>query len=505
MDKQNKTTEEKIEYLSKQEQGRAAFAALKDALQLINLEKSKTITSNTFNKENLRTYLRNPGTESNQKSLRKLSNYLYNVSHVYRRMVNYKAEQITCKSWTAYPILDLAQEVDAETMKQEYGRIIRIVNNMHMEQQILKMMLRAWKNDISVGYIYGDPEKDGSFYIHPLDLDYVRIYSSSFYQGVLGVAFDMSYFRTYPDDLEYYDKEFQKLYRQYENDNIRWKELPIEKTICIKINIDNLDFPLVPFASLLEEIINLEDLQAVQNVVDELGAYKLLWAKIGTLKGTNQPDDFEIDLDLAADFYNKLLDIVPDGVTLGMSPMDLELIDFGKNSAADDVNTLSKAYSSLIESNGSIVLNSNRITNSESFKKAMLVECLDAMKPIQQINAWLNLYLRNTYKIENWMVEYSDISPYFVEDRIKLLKEAGGMSLPVKLEYYSLLGGNPAKERGMSALEKALGLGITDWNQPLVSSNTQSGDVSDGDTGAPTKDETEISADGVASRDKASK
>ena len=79
------------------------------------------------------------------------------------------------------------------------------------------MMLRAWKNDISVGYIYGDPEKDGSFYIHPLDLDYVRIYSSSFYQGVLGVAFDMSYFRTYPDDLEYYDKEFQKLYRQYED------------------------------------------------------------------------------------------------------------------------------------------------------------------------------------------------------------------------------------------------------------------------------------------------
>lgn len=500
-----KTINEKIEYLSKQEQGKKAFAALKDALQLINLEKGKTITSSTFNKENLRSYLRNPGTESNQQSLRKLSNYLYNVSHVYRRMINYKAEQITCKSWTAYPVLESSESVDDNTLVEEYMRITRIVNNMHMEQQILKMMLRAWKNDISVGYIYGDPEKDGSFYIHPLDLDYVRIYSSSFYQGVLGVAFDMSYFRTYPDDLEYYDKEFQKLYRQYESDNIRWKELPIEKTICIKINIDNLDFPLVPFASLLEEIIDLEDLQAVQNVVNELGAYKLLWAKIDTLQGTNQPDDFEIDLDLAGDFYNKLLSIIPDGVTLGLSPMDLELIDFGKNSTADDVNTLNQAYQQLIETNGSLVLNSNRITNSESFKKAMMVECLDAMKPVQQINAWLNLYLRNTYKVENWAVEFSDVSPYFVEDRIKALKEAGGMSLPVKLEYYSLLGGNPAKERGMSVLERALGLGATDWNQPLVSSNTQSGSKSDNETGAPEKDETEISADGVASRDKASK
>jgi len=99
------------------------------------------------------------------------------------------------------------------------------------------------------------------------------------------------------------------------------------------------------------------------------------------------------------------------------------------------------------------------------------------------------------------MVEYSDISPYFVEDRIKLLKEAGGMSLPVKLEYYSLLGGNPAKERGMSVLEKALGLGTTEWNQPLVSSNTQSGNASDKE-GAPIKDGDDLSDEGVATRDK---
>lgn len=38
-----KTTQEKIEYLSKQEQQRNAFAQLKDALQLINLEKIKPL------------------------------------------------------------------------------------------------------------------------------------------------------------------------------------------------------------------------------------------------------------------------------------------------------------------------------------------------------------------------------------------------------------------------------------------------------------------------------
>ena len=499
-----KSTKEKIEYLSKLEQQREAFDALKGAVQLINLEKNRNITSSTYSRDNLRSYLQAPATETNQKNLRKLSDFLYNISHVYKRMVKYKAEQITCKSWIAYPIVSISEDNDVEKIKQDYENVSRIVTNMHMETQILKLMLRAWKHDIVYGYVYGDPSGDEGFYIHPLDPDYCRIYGADFHSGVLHIAYDMSYFRTYPDDLEYFDKEFQKLYNQYEKDNIKWKELPIEKTLCFKINIDNLDYPIVPFSGLLEEIINLEDLQAVQNVVDELGAYKLIWAKIPTISGTKDIDDFAIDLNLANEFYKKLLGIIPDGVNLAMSPMDLDTIDFNANSTAEDTNTLNKAYQNLIETNGSIVLNSNRITHSEAFKKAMMVECIDAMKPVDQINAWINLYLKNNHGIENFIVEFSDCSPYFVDEKIKTLKEAGQYGMPLKLEYASLLNMTPMKERGMSFLESALGLGVTDWTAPLVSSNTQNGlsENGDGSEGAPVKDDTDISSDGVATRDK---
>ena len=499
-----KSTQEKIEYLSKQEQQREAFDVLKGALQLINLERNRNITSNTYSRENLRTYLQAPATETNQKNLRKLSDFLYNISHIYKRMIKYKAEQITCKSWVAYPLVSLLEENDEEKIKQDYENVCRIVTNMHMETQILKLMIRAWKHDVVYAYVYGDPSTDEGFYIHPLDPDYCRIYGADFHSGVLHVAYDMSYFRTYPDDLEYFDKEFQTLYKQYEKDSIKWKELSVEKAFALKINIDNLEYPIVPFSGLLEEIINLEDLQAVQNVVDELGAYKLIWAKIPTISGTKDVDDFAIDLNLANEFYKKLLTIIPEGVNLAMSPMDLDTIDFNKNSAADDTNTLNKAYQNLIETNGSIVLNSNRITNSESFKKAMMVECIDAMKPVDQINAWANLYLKNNHGIENFIVEFSDVSPYFVEDRIKTIKEASQYGLPVKLEYASLLHETPMKERGMSYLENMLGLGVTDWTRPLISSNVQNGNPENGDgaDGAPTKDSTDISADGVSTRDK---
>lgn len=497
-----KTTKEKIEYLSNQEKQSAYFAKLKDILQLINLEKNKNITTNIYNKDNLRSYLRAPSTETNQKNLRNISDFLYIVSHIYRRMINYKAEQITCQSWTAYPITSLVDDNDQESILQEYDRVIGIVNNMKMESQILKLMLRAWRHDVAYGYCYGDPEGDGSFYIHPLNPDYCRVYSVSYFGGVLGVAYDMSYFRTYPDDLEYFDKEFQKLYHQYENDNIKWKELPIEKAFALKINIDNLDYPIPPFSGLFEEIIDLEDLQSVQNVVDELSAYKMIWAKIPTIPGSNEPDDFAIDLNLANDFYRKLSAVVPDGVTLAMSPMDLDTLEFTGNTAAENTNTLNKAYQNLIETNGSIVLNSNRITNSESFKKAMMVECMDAMKPVTQLNNWINLYLKLNHNVENIVVEFSDVSPYFVDDQIKVVKEAAQYGLPVKLEYVSLLKMTPKKERGMAFLESALGLATTDWVNPLISSNVQGGSDPSNTGGAPTKDGGDLSDEGVKSRDK---
>ena len=70
------TEKERIEALSREEKNRAAFAALKDALSLIDLTKNKNITYQTYSRENLRSYLKNPASDGNAKSLRKLSNYL---------------------------------------------------------------------------------------------------------------------------------------------------------------------------------------------------------------------------------------------------------------------------------------------------------------------------------------------------------------------------------------------------------------------------------------------
>ena len=499
---QNMDTNKQIHSLEDEEKKkRAAFASeLKNALQFFDPERPPNKITSTYSRESLRTYLRNPATDANNKNLRKLSNYLYTVSHVYRRMVNYKAHQINCKTWTAYPIVNMVEENDEESILKEYERVVNIVTNMHMETQIYKLMLSLWKNGVVYGYIYGDPEGEGSFYIHVLDPDYCKISCASYDNGVLGFLFDMTYFNSNVEQLEYYDKEFQTLYKQYQNDNVKWKQLPIERTICLKIDLDNLDYSIPPLSGLLEQIISLTDLQAAQDELDSLQNYKMVWGKLDTISGTKSPDDFAVDLDLALAFMKKINAALPENVAYALSPLDLDTIEFKDNDASDS-NVLSKAYSNVIESNGSIIMNSNKITNSTAFKLAMKVECEDAMAPTTQLNAWLKFYLKYNHNVETITVEFSDISPYFIDDEIEKYTKLAGLGLPIKSELSSMINANPQKSFGMDFLERQLlKLGIERWNNPLVSSAVQSGNPSDAG-GAPKKEDGDLSDEGEATRD----
>lgn len=495
-DKQNKLIDDE-EYKK-----RVAFAnELKKALQLFNPESPPNKTTSTYSRSSLRTYLQNPSTDSNNKNLRKLSDYLYTISHVYRRMINYKAHQIDCKTWTAYPVVGMVEENDEESILSEYERVVNIVTNMHMETQIYKLMLSFWKHGVVYGYTYGDPEKEGSFYIHLLDPDYCKISCASYDHGVLGFLFDMSYFNTNADQLEYYDKEFTTLYNQYQSDKIKWKQLPIERVVCFKADPDNLLYAIPPLSGLMEQIISLTDLQAAQDEIDSLQNYKMIWGKIDTISGTKSPDDFSVDLDLAIAFMKKLATALPENVAYGVSPLELDTIEFKDNDASDS-NVLSKAYMNVIESNGSIVMNSNKITNSTAFKLAMKVECEDAMAPITQLNAWINFYLKYNFGVENIYVEFSDISPYFMDDEIEKYTKLAGLGLPIKTELASMVNANPQKSFGMDFLERQLlKIGTERWTNPLVSSAVQSGNPSD-TGGAPEKEDGDLSDEGEASRDK---
>lgn len=501
--KKELTEQERIAALQKDEKARARFAAVKDILQLIDLTQNKSRSYTVYSKDNLRSYLQNPSTEANQKNLRNLSEFLYTVSHVYRRLVLNKANQFDAKSYIVYPKLNDNGEVE-ESSYQNYIKTSNYVQGMHLDTQIRKCLIKAWLDDVVFGFCYGNPEED-MFFIHILDPDYCKISSVDYYSGKINFAFNFSFFDgSNSFYLDVYDPVFKKMYNSYKSDSkLRWQELPPEQTFCLKINEENLDYGIPPLSGLFNSLIDLVDLSQIQAVKDELSAYKLIWAKIDTISGSKEVDDFQIDLELANQFYQKLQSVLPEGVAFGMSPMDLNDITFEAD-AANDTNVVNKALTNLIETNGDIVLNSNKITNSASFKMAVFSESMTAMSIVAQFNVWVNFYIKNNLNIEDVIVEFSDVSRYFKDDKIEQLLKLGGYGVPIKNQLISLLGISPAQARSLEYLEDKLGLARIKWIAPLVSSNVQSGmsENGDGSEGAPKKDEGDLSDEGQSTRDK---
>jgi hypothetical protein len=367
-------------------------------------------------------------------------------------------------------------------------------------------LVTAFREDCFYGYIYYDEsdEQDvNSFIILPLDPDYCRI-SSINLDGTLNCAFDFTFFdnSTNAKFLEYWDKEFTKLYNSYKSDNkLRWQELDPERTFVIKFNYDQTDRVIPPFASLFEEIIDLIDLRGITSVKDVLSIYKLLVAKIDTISGTDTPNDFEIDLKLAVDFFNKINAALPPEVGIVLSPMEIEPITFDKN-ATDESNAISDANSNLWETAGvSQIMDNTKLTGSSAIRAKQIFDGLFSSKPLlAQIEARVNRWLKYILAENGMRVKYMpDVTPYTKAEKITQLKEAASLGLPVKTQYLTLMGISPLDGYSLSYLENNILKLQDNWMYPLQSSYTQVGENAGG---GQTKNVTELTDEGEETREK---
>lgn len=496
-----------IKEFTEQQQKREAYAkTASDALQLLDLENIPSKTYTIYNKESLRNYLRNPLSDSNSKQLRHLSQYLYVLSAQYRRIISYFASQIDLTAYNVIPNISMVEENDDDKILQNYEATLKWLEKMNIQGLIFSILVTAFREDCFYGYIYYDEsdEQDvNSFIILPLDPDYCRI-SSINLDGTLNCAFDFTFFdnSTNAKFLEYWDKEFTKLYNSYKSDNkLRWQELDPERTFVIKFNYDQTDRVIPPFASLFEEIIDLIDLRGITSVKDVLSIYKLLVAKIDTISGTDTPNDFEIDLKLAVDFFNKINEALPPEVGIVLSPMEIEPITFDKN-ATDESNAISDANSNLWETAGvSQIMDNTKLTGSSAIRAKQIFDGLFSSKPLlAQIEARVNRWLKYILAENGMRVKYMpDVTPYTKAEKITQLKEAASLGLPVKTQYLTLMGISPLDGYSLSYLENNILKLQDNWMYPLQSSYTQVGENAGG---GQTKNVTELTDEGEETREK---
>lgn len=496
-----RTVKEVSEYFTKQEHLNETFKATQsmiDALQLTDLSKTETRTYQSYSRDTLRTYLKSPKTYESQ--IRNLSRYLYRLCYEYKRMCWFYARMICGDAFNIIPIVD-PREDDEEALLDNYYETMIRWQRMDFQNEIIKLLITAWREDTVYGYVYDDSDQEGgTCFYHILDGDYCRI--SSVEEGVFRFAFDFSYFRNHKTYLDYWDSEFKQKYDAYEKDpTLRWQELEPERQICFKVNSDDptMDYP--PFASLFESIISNIDLQALKTAKDELSAYKLLVARLKPLSGTDSPDDFEVDPATALQYYNKFVAALPECVNACLSPVPIEPIEFKDLNTTDDTDMISSSLSNLFKHVGGVILDNSK-TGSTIYEAQIISDMEMAHSTlVPQVNRYLNLYFKYVIGDKHAHIKYIEgVCPYTRKAKRKELLESAqnGFSRMA----VGILDGNTSLEQiSLLKLEKALGL-VDLMSNPLSTSYTKSGSDTDPiNGGAPTKDAGDLSDEGSNSRE----
>lgn len=493
---ENKNKTEDLQFTEKFEKMKQFAKAYDDVLQLVDLTSNYTKTWTVFNKENLRTYLQSPYSTSSQNNLRNLAKFLYTLSFPLRRIINYFASLPDFGMYKVNLDISLTEDNDEDSLLQDYENACRYIRKMNLEINMFKLLIIAWRE----GIVYFQPyqDDDGTLLLMPLDARYCRI-SSIGYNNLYHVAYDFSYFQgTNSFYLDIWDPEYKKKYNSYQDDtSLRWQEL--ETARAFKIDISDQDLIIPVFSGLFEPLIDLIDLQSLIAVKDALEIYKLLVMKIPMLNSSS-PDDMALSLELAKKFYNKAAADLPEEIGLILSPMEVDSISFDKN-ATSDTNAIADSYANLMEQAGiSQIFSSDKLTGSTSVKMSMLSDGLMATKGIlEQVASFVNERIQMEYPNSTAYIKFIDVVTYTKEDKIKAVKEAAALGLPVKQEYMTLLGYSPLETIASDWLENKLGFATTKFVHPLVSSYTQS-EGSD-TNGAPTKDDGDLSEEGEETRD----
>jgi len=494
-EKKNRSAAELKAWYDKNGKAIERFESSHQLVSLINKNKLDMRNYRTFSKELLRNFMQNPN--SNQRNLRELSRFLFYRSNPYRRLIYYNASMIDLNARTVIPLTDITKEEDKvvpdykREILKDYYLTLKELEKMNLNLEVFKMLIIAWREDAAFGCVYHD---DSGFFILPLDGNYCKI-TGAYLDGTLSFSYDMSWFRSRLEQLEMYGEPFVSMYERYIDNPIenQWQEVPPERAWCFKVNIDDILLPLPPYLPLFNSIVSLADLEEIQAIKDEMSIYKMIIATIPLLSSTETPDDFAVNPATALEYYQKMVDELPDYVGAALTPIPLDTISFQED-AANDVNTIENATEALFNtSGGAQILNSSSISGATAFKYAVISDGLYATSSLlpqteQLLNRFLSYRLANPSK-----VKFLKVTPYTKEDYKKSIREDATYGLPNRLVINALNGFSELETLSMKFLEQDI-LSLHEELIPVQSTHTQA-------SGGNAKDDSELSDEGEATRD----
>lgn len=446
-----------------------------------HLSKSTTSLSK-FDVETVSRYLQNP--IANEKNLRNLSNYLYNVNSQYKRIINYFALMPTY-AYTLTPTDNPFEKKDVKKIQKHYIKTLQYIDKLNLRHEMINAIRVVFREDTYYGY---EHESKDSFFIQKMDADYCRI--SSIEDGVYNYQFDFSFFNNRKELLEMYPSEFTEKYNQYLATKENWIELDSNKTIVLKSNSDLL-YALPPLNGMFEAIFDYDEYKKIHKAKSKMDTFMALVQRIPMDDKSGDMNKFLIDLDLAGQFHNAAEEGLPNGVTFITSPMSIESVKMEKNRSDQDV--ISQALKAVHDDGGvsQFLFNSGQSTGV-GLEKSIITDEELVYAILRQVERWVNRKIKKQSSSFNYNFSFIDMTIFNQDKYYEKYLKAAQFGVPVKLEIGAALGLSPLDVINKAVLENDI-LGLNELFIPLQSSHTQNNDPTN-TGGAPEKSDDDISA-----------
>ena len=442
----------KEQYKLEQERQKANFdKAIQSIKKLRDPNKNATLSLRSYEREAIRNLLKNPA--NNEEGLRKAILYLYYRSQILYRIIHWYAGMWCLNCRKVIPQYSLIKDNDPKKMLKQYENTLDQLDIYNIQGNWHDVAVRCYLEDVCYTIFFRDKGGAMFYILDPSECKIDGRYDSlEFSYSIDASKWKSGYRRELADWL---GEPFTSILREYERTGEKWIHMPDKWGAAFKFNSDRVDMIIPPFAPLLQSLASINDLADLQALKDEASIYRLLLVPMKVLSGSKTSDDFEVSPDLLLEYYQKIVEILPEYVAAAPIPGEVtndNVIDFSTTSADKDIDRYQESQDTILATaGGGAVLNANHITSTAAFNAWLKEESEFATSSlIPQIQGFTNRMLSYDVSGDACKVEYFETTVYTRQELREELLKSCQYSYANRLAYNTL---NDISEKATLAMD----------------------------------------------------
>lgn len=423
-----------------------------------------------------------------------LNNYAYKVFGMYRNMIDLHIDPILYR-WSVKTQVNLdtfnPEEQDPLEMQHNLMGFSAKIKQLNLERELKRLLLTMFLEDAVFGYWVEDEHSSTIFYL-PSNWCTIKKKTNGNWTYKINVT------RISERDIdEILPPELGVRVRHYKQQGVQTMEVPYEKQVCYKFN-DHFNAIFPPFTHVLLLIVDLMKAKQLAEMQNEQDVLNLISMKIPI--DDKQDDHLRLTNETVEDYSRGLQDLLPENCTILPTPMDLDVLNTGRNQARLDDNIINDAREAYYNETGLPSFGgSNTATEMQAalnFIASKVYRLMDQIANGINLKMKLDGYIYDGYEFVYRMYHMTIFNEDKVLERMRKLSLQGEVN---KFELAGAQGVNPAMLVGQYYVENVVYKKMFENLIVPPSSHTQPSGDSEG--GAPLKDIDDLSPEGQATRD----